>query len=444
MRELVTFLRENTAETSKGIKEEVKGLYPGIGMQEEFVKSHDIPVPEEVKEAEKVEKVKVVGDAKSGTEPIKEDEVKDAAKDAKKEGRFEVTDELVDEVAKDLEIDFAVVNRDQLKRGMEVEQEHISHFEDPKDMANIALDHLKEIADYYTRLDAMEAQAKQEPQVPPAGEPAPAEPSAEPPVAEESKKKDEKEKKEEIKDAKVPDLSKSEEDIKMALLEATDDAILNEFALMMKDDAFMKDHVNEVAPEGWEPTVKAMKKHKDITNPWALAYWMKNKGYKSHEAMNEQEYTVLGTFSDEPTAKDFSAKNPGTNVLTNKDGKFEVVKMKEAVAEAKKDEKNVKEMEKAAKLAKEKEEKEEKEKKEKKEKAKAKESKLTPEQLLDMAERYIVVGHLLSKVVSEKAKLSEAEQSFVDTFDKDKKALATEDSELIISEAKKILVGEKK
>jgi len=39
----------------------------------------------------------------------------------------------------------------------------------------------------------------------------------------------------------------------------------------------------ESAPKGWEGTVKAMKKHKEIDNPWALAHYMKNKGYKSHK-----------------------------------------------------------------------------------------------------------------------------------------------------------------
>jgi hypothetical protein len=39
----------------------------------------------------------------------------------------------------------------------------------------------------------------------------------------------------------------------------------------------------ESAPEGWEGTVKAMKKHKEIDNPYALAHHMKNKGYKSHK-----------------------------------------------------------------------------------------------------------------------------------------------------------------
>lgn len=43
----------------------------------------------------------------------------------------------------------------------------------------------------------------------------------------------------------------------------------------------------EVAPKGWEGTVKAMKRDKkkgknDIDNPWALSWWQKNHGHKSH------------------------------------------------------------------------------------------------------------------------------------------------------------------
>jgi hypothetical protein len=45
--------------------------------------------------------------------------------------------------------------------------------------------------------------------------------------------------------------------------------------------------VNEVAPKGWEGTVKAMKDEKGIDNPWALAWWMKKKGYKSHKEVRE-------------------------------------------------------------------------------------------------------------------------------------------------------------
>jgi hypothetical protein len=39
---------------------------------------------------------------------------------------------------------------------------------------------------------------------------------------------------------------------------------------------------NEVSPSGWSGTVKAMKKHKKIDNPFALAWYMKNKGDKPH------------------------------------------------------------------------------------------------------------------------------------------------------------------
>jgi hypothetical protein len=48
-----------------------------------------------------------------------------------------------------------------------------------------------------------------------------------------------------------------------------------------------EEELEEKAPEGWEGTVKAMKKHKEIDNPWALAHWMKNKGMKSHKKAEE-------------------------------------------------------------------------------------------------------------------------------------------------------------
>jgi hypothetical protein len=41
--------------------------------------------------------------------------------------------------------------------------------------------------------------------------------------------------------------------------------------------------IEEKAPPGFKGTVKAMKKHKEIDNPFALAWSMKNKGYKSHK-----------------------------------------------------------------------------------------------------------------------------------------------------------------
>jgi hypothetical protein len=53
--------------------------------------------------------------------------------------------------------------------------------------------------------------------------------------------------------------------------------------LICEGIGFVKQGVAEVAPKGWEGTVKAMKKHKDIDNPYALTNYMKNKGYKSHK-----------------------------------------------------------------------------------------------------------------------------------------------------------------
>lgn len=44
----------------------------------------------------------------------------------------------------------------------------------------------------------------------------------------------------------------------------------------------------EVAPPGWEDTVKKMKKHKDIENPWALAWHMKGKGAKPSDSKKKK------------------------------------------------------------------------------------------------------------------------------------------------------------
>ena len=49
-------------------------------------------------------------------------------------------------------------NQDELSRGIEVENEHIN---DKDIQAIIAANHLDEIKDYYTRLDKMEAEAKE-------------------------------------------------------------------------------------------------------------------------------------------------------------------------------------------------------------------------------------------------------------------------------------------
>ena len=43
----------------------------------------------------------------------------------------------------------------------------------------------------------------------------------------------------------------------------------------------------EKAPKGWEGTVKAMKKDKNIDNPWALSHWMKKQGHKSRKPITD-------------------------------------------------------------------------------------------------------------------------------------------------------------
>jgi len=58
---------------------------------------------------------------------------------------------------------------------------------------------------------------------------------------------------------------------------------VKEWQTAQTDPAFkaaLKAAIGEVSPPGWSGTVKAMKKHGDITNPWALAWWMKGKGAK--------------------------------------------------------------------------------------------------------------------------------------------------------------------
>ena len=70
-----------------------------------------------------------------------------------------VPDELALLVAKKLGVEDEV-DMEQFRKGMEVEQEHtrsIGGF-DPMMLGKITLDHLRELPDYYTRLDKMETE----------------------------------------------------------------------------------------------------------------------------------------------------------------------------------------------------------------------------------------------------------------------------------------------
>ncbi len=58
-------------------------------------------------------------------------------------------------------------------------------------------------------------------------------------------------------------------------------------------DYYRESEIKEVSPPGFKGTVKAMKKHKDIDNPYALAWYMKNKGnipqYKNKDGTPEKK-----------------------------------------------------------------------------------------------------------------------------------------------------------
>ena len=66
-----------------------------------------------------------------------------------------------------LGIDWSKIDLDEFRRGLEIELEHGAHDpetnvtnDDPILTGKIAWAHLKELADYYTRLDRMEAEAE--------------------------------------------------------------------------------------------------------------------------------------------------------------------------------------------------------------------------------------------------------------------------------------------
>ena len=45
----------------------------------------------------------------------------------------------------------------------------------------------------------------------------------------------------------------------------------------------VRNQADEVSPPGFSGTVRALKKHKEVDNPFALGWSMYNKGYQSHK-----------------------------------------------------------------------------------------------------------------------------------------------------------------
>ena len=67
-----------------------------------------------------------------------------------------------------------------------------------------------------------------------------------------------------------------------------------------------KEEVNEVSPPGWGGSVKAMKKHADIDNPYALAWHMKNKGDKPHYKDKDGAPVKKDKYKDEQMTEDIN------------------------------------------------------------------------------------------------------------------------------------------
>ena len=67
-----------------------------------------------------------------------------------------------------------------------------------------------------------------------------------------------------------------------------------------------KEEVNEVSPPGWGGSVKAMKKHADIDNPYALAWHMKNKGDKPHYKDKDGPPVKKDKYKDEQMTEDIN------------------------------------------------------------------------------------------------------------------------------------------
>ena len=77
-----------------------------------------------------------------------------------------MTTEEARQIGERIGIDWGKVDLEQFRRGLEVEFEHGAHDpetdvtnDDPLLTGKIAWAHLKEFADYYTRLDKLEAEA---------------------------------------------------------------------------------------------------------------------------------------------------------------------------------------------------------------------------------------------------------------------------------------------
>jgi hypothetical protein len=83
--------------------------------------------------------------------------------------RWEFTEEEARRIGDEIGVDWSIVPLEEFRVGLAVELEHGAHDpqtnvtnDDPVATGKIALAHLKEFADYYTRLTKMEAEAERQ------------------------------------------------------------------------------------------------------------------------------------------------------------------------------------------------------------------------------------------------------------------------------------------
>jgi phosphopantetheine adenylyltransferase len=91
--------------------------------------------------------------------------------------------------------------------------------------------------------------------------------------------------------------------------------LAQDYITTVRDYLQSREELEEKAPPGFEGTVKAMKKHPEIDNPYALSWYLKNKGAKSHrkadgsvkEDLDEEHIVHVddgSNYGDKPHDKD--------------------------------------------------------------------------------------------------------------------------------------------
>lgn len=70
--------------------------------------------------------------------------------------------------------------------------------------------------------------------------------------------------------------------------------------------------VNESSPPGFKGTTKAMKKHPEIDNAFALSWWMKKKGYEAHYKDKEGEPQNKAKYKNE-SFLEYMSRRDGEN-----------------------------------------------------------------------------------------------------------------------------------